>query len=412
MSEAENIIPLSSAKPLGFSEERLNKIPAFFQSYIDKKKLAGYSALVARGDEVAHFASGGTLALDNKTAISADTIFRIFSMSKPITSVALMGLFEQGAFRLDNPVEKFLPEFADMKVWQGGTNLRPSVRPALRPMTIHHLLTHCSGLTYDFMQNHPIDRFYRHRKIGANAMNLKDTVKAACLLPLLFDPGDKWNYSISTDVCGRLIEVMSGQSLDAYLKKYIFDPLKMDDTGFYVPQDKLQRFASLYHKDPKAAQLAEVPKGGVAIPFDEPPLYLSGGGGLTSTIKDYLRFCQMLLNEGELEGARILSPNTIRFMTDNHLPNRATLDQISISTFSENRFDGTGFGLGFSVITDPAAVQMPVSPGTYSWGGAASTFFWIDPEEDLIGLFMTQFMPSDHYPLRAQLQQLTYAALI
>lgn len=409
MSKAENIIPLSNAKQLGFDEARLNKIPDFFQSYVEKKKLSGCSALVARKGEVAHFSANGTLALDSSQPISADTIFRIYSMSKPITSVALMSLFEQGLFRLDNPVSKFLPEFANMQVWNGGSNLKPSVRPAARPVTIHHLLTHCSGLTYDFMQSHPIDRFYRHRKIGTNAMNLEDTVKAACEIPLMFDPGDNWNYSISTDVCGRLIEVLSGQSLDDFLQEHIFTPLKMNDTAFFVSEDKHHRFSTNYAKDPKTGALI---KAGDFFPFTEKPLYLSGGGGLTSTMGDYFRFCQMLLNGGELDGTRILSPATIRLMTDNHLPNRATLDEISLSSFSENRLDGTGFGLGFSVITDPAAVQMPVSKGSYSWGGAASTYFWIDPAEDLIGIFMTQFMPSDYYPLRAQLQQLTYAALV
>ena len=412
MSQAENIIPINNAKALGFSEERLNRIPAFFQSYVDNKKLAGYTALVARKNEVAHLTSKGTIAIDSDQAIDADTIFRIYSMSKPITSIALMMLFEQGLFRLENPVAKFLPEFANIQVWDGGSNLRPRARAAVRPMTIHHLLTHCSGLTYGFMHSHPIDRFYRQRKIGENVMTLEQTVKAAAELPLLFDPGDKWNYSISTDVCGRLIEVISGMPLDEFLQRNIFDPLQMKDTAFWVSEDKIHRLAANYNKHPATGALNLIDPAGAKSPYAKKPAYLSGGGGLTSTIGDYLRFCQMLLKGGELDGARIVSPATIKFMTDNHLPNRTTLDKISVSTFSENRFDGTGFGLGFSVITDPAAVQMPVAKGSYSWGGAASTFFWIDPREEIIGIFMTQFMPSDYFPVRAQLQQLTYAALV
>ncbi len=417
MSNAENLISLSGATPnpttLGFSEERLARIPAFFQSYLDKKKLAGFSTLVARRGEIAQFTSGGVQSIDAPNQpTNADTIFRIYSMSKPITSVALMMLFEQGLFRLDSPIEKFLPEFANMQVWAGGSNMKAAVRPAARSITIHNLLTHCSGLTYGFQHSHPIDRLYRHRKIGENALTLDEMSKATAALPLMFEPGEKWNYSVATDICGRLIEVISGLSLDDYLQKHIFTPLQMKDTAFDAPASKHHRMAANYNKHPATGELNMIDPAGPRSPFGNPAHYLSGGGGLLSTMGDYFRFTQMMLNGGELDGARLLSPSTVKLMTDNHLPNRATLTDLSVSTFSENRYNGTGFGLGFSVTTDSAALQMPVSVGSYSWGGAASTFFWVDPAEELIGIFMTQFMPSDYYPLRDQLQQLTYSALI
>ncbi len=409
--EIDSHLPLGSPANCDLAAERLARITPFFRSYIEKKKLAGFSTLVARGGQIAHFECDGTTSLEAGQPVAQDTIFRIYSMTKPITSVALMMLFEQGLFRLDNPVEKFLPEFKNIHVWAGGNNLRPRTRPAMQPVTIHNLLTHTSGLTYGFMHTHPIDRFYRQKKIGENVMTLEEMVKTAAQLPLLFEPGQNWNYSISTDVCGRLVEVISGQPLDEFLHQNIFAPLKMADTGFFVPESKIHRLMANYQKHPRTGELSVIDPHAAASPYAKKPAYLSGGGGLVSTAGDYFRFCQMLLNGGTLDGATLLSPKTINFMTMNHLPGSATLDEISLSTFSENRFEGTGFGLGFSIVMNPAAVMLPVSAGTYSWGGAASTFFWIDPVEEMIGIFMTQFMPSDYYPLRPQLQQLAYAAI-
>ena len=410
-TEISTLLPFETPANLELASDRLASITPFFKSYLDKKKLVGFSTLIARGGKIAHFECGGATSLEEGQKVGQDTIFRIYSMTKPITSVALMMLFEKGLFRLDNPVEKFLPEFKDIQVWDGGSNLRPSARPASRRMRVHDLLTHTSGLTYGFMHSHPVDRFYRQKKIGENVMTLEEMVKTAVQLPLLFEPGTKWNYSIATDVCGRLVEVLSGQPLDVFLHENIFTPLGMVDTGFFVPEDKQHRLMANYQRHPRTSELDVIDPAGGASPYAKKPVYLSGGGGLVSTAGDYFRFCQMLLNGGTLDGATLLSPKTVDFMTMNHLPNDATLDEISVSTFSENRFEGTGFGLGFSVVMDPAALMMPVSLGTYSWGGAASTFFWIDPMEDMIGIFMTQFMPSDYYPLRPQLQQLAYAAL-
>ena len=410
-TEISTLLPFESPANLELSADRLASITPFFKSYLDKKKLVGFSTLIARGGKIAHFECGGATSLEEGQKVGQDTIFRIYSMTKPITSVALMMLFEKGLFRLDNPVEKFLPEFKDIQVWDGGSNLRPRARPASRPVRVHDLLTHTSGLTYGFMHSHPVDRFYRQKKIGENVMTLEEMVKTAVQMPLLFEPGTKWNYSIATDVCGRLVEVLSGKPLDVFLHENIFTPLGMVDTGFFVPEEKLHRLMANYQKHPRSGELDVIDPAGSASPYAKKPVYLSGGGGLVSTAGDYFRFCQMLLNGGTLEGAALLSPKTVDFMTMNHLPNDATLDEISVSTFSENRFEGTGFGLGFSVVMDPAALMMPVSLGTYSWGGAASTFFWIDPMEDMIGIFMTQFMPSDYYPLRPQLQQLAYAAI-
>ncbi len=425
MSQAENIIPIHNAKALGFNEERLKHIESFLQkNYIDKKKLGAYSVLLSRKGEVAHFSCGGTLAVGNPAPVSADSIFRIYSMTKPITSVALMMLFEQGRFQLSHPVAKYLPEFRDVQVWDGGNNLAAITRPAASPMTIHHLLTHCSGLTYSFAQAHPVDRLYRDHKIDgglkidgggtneAGAMNLEQTVKAAAQLPLMFDPGTQWNYSISTDVCGRLVEVISGMSLDEFFQKNIFEPLQMNDTSFHVPPEKLNRFLANYTLNPETGDLFAIDPNDKTSPYTEKPVYLSGGAGLVSTIGDYHRFCQMCLNQGELDGARLLSPNTLRFMTDNHLPNRANITDISVSAIPVVNTAGTGFGLGFAVITDPAAYQQPLSKGSYFWGGAAGTLFWIDPAEELVVIFMTQIMPADLYPVASELQQMTYAALV
>lgn len=403
-------IKFGGAKATGFDEAALARVPAFLQGYIDKGKVAGISALVVRGGQVAQFAQVGSQALGGEP-VAADTIFRIYSMSKPITSIGLMMLCEEGQMRLDEPVSRYIPEFADVRVWRSGNNLRPVTRGVARDINLRDLLTHTSGLTYGFMHSHPVDRFYRHARIGEMDMRLEDMAKLTAKLPLLFDPGEKWNYSVATDICGRVIEVASGMTLDAFFETRIFKPLGMKDTGFFVSEAQAPRLAANYEKDPKGKGLREVDAAGAKSAYAKKPNYLSGGGGLVSTMGDYARFCSMLAGKGQFEGVRLVSPKTIELMTQNHLPDDKSLAELSISTFSENRFDGAGFGLGFSVVMNPAATMLPTSKGAFSWGGAASTYFWVDPAEDLFAILMTQFMPSDYYPLRPQFQQLVYGAM-
>ncbi|MFN3935236.1 MAG: serine hydrolase domain-containing protein [Parvibaculum sp.] len=405
---------MTKPEGVGLDGARLALIPEYFSSYVDRGKIAGFQTLVARHGEIAHFEVRGNRDRERGLPMERDTIFRIYSMTKPITSLALMMLYEEGHFQLNHPVSRYIPSFANLRVWAGGTVEKYETVECEREMTIRDLLTHTSGLTYGFMQEHPVDALYRKAGIeGANTvkLTLKETVEAIAGLPLLFSPGQYWNYSVSTDVCGYLVEVLSGRPLDEFLAARIFAPLGMVDTGFFVPKEKLGRFATNYFRNPVTKKSGIMDMGDETSSYAQPPRFLSGGGGLTSTMTDYYRFCQMLLNGGELDGVRICSPKTIEFMTMNHLPGGKTMKQMSRSAFSELAAEGAGFGLGFQVTLDPAEAQHIGSPGNFSWGGAASTYFWIDPEEDLIAIFMTQLYPSSTYPFRPQYQQLVYGAI-
>jgi CubicO group peptidase (beta-lactamase class C family) len=401
------------AAAAGMSVERLGRIPAYFESYIQKKKLPCCAALVARGGQVAHLSFQGATEMGGSTPIGEDTIYRIYSMTKPVTSVAAMMLFEEGALRLDHEVHRYIPEFQDVMVLDGGTADAPKLRKPDRPMMVRDLFLHTSGLTYSFLQQATADEIYRKRKIEHIGWqgDLKSFCSALAQAPLAFSPGDRWNYSNSTDVLGRVVEVASGMSLDQFFQKRIFGPLGMKDTFFSVPEDKIERLMACYSRNPTTGVITQSDPAGKASSYARAPNVLSGGGGLASTIGDYFRFCLMLLNGGELDGVRILSPKTLEFMTMNHLPGGKTLKDMGDKTFSESRMDGSGFGLGWAVTTDVVATTQPGSVGTFSWGGMASTFFWIDPVEDLIAIQMTQLMPSGAYPIRPQLQQLVYAAI-
>jgi len=402
---------ISSPSDVGMDQGRLNKMPGYFQAYLDRKKFSGLSLLVARQGKIVHQSCIGVKDWDTGEPITSDTIFRIYSMSKPITSVALMMLYEEGLFRLEHEVSKYLPEFADQRVWKNGDAAAYQTQLPERGMIVRDLLTHTSGLTYDFMHQHPVDRLYRRAGLRGDDKPLDQFVQLLAKQPLVFSPGTRWNYSFSTDVCGRLVEVLSGMSLDQFFRTRIFEPLGMVDTGFRVPADKVGRFASCYERNPKTGE-AKLQDKSTDSPYLQDRKFFSGGGGLVSTMGDYYRFCQMLLNGGELDGARLLSPTTIDFMTQNHLPDNKSMKDMGDEMFSEARMEGSGFGLGFSVIIDPVETMAPVSPGAFSWGGAASTYFWIDPQEDLIGISMTQLMPSNAYPIRPQFQTLTYAAIV
>lgn len=397
---------------LGISTERLDRIPDFFAPYLEKKKLPCLATLVSVGGTVVHESWRGVKDWDTGEPVSPDTIFRIYSMTKPITSVAAMMLFEEGKLRLDHEVYRYIPSFRDIKVWDGGTHDDPTTKDPERPMLVRDLFTHTSGLTYGFMMAHPVDQMYRRDKIGNYHETLEEFCDRIAGLPLVFSPGEKFNYGHSTDVLGRIVEVAAGIPLDQFFEERIFRPLRMEDTGFYVPEEKLSRLMSCYQRDPLTGEISKQDEGGAQSKiYAKKPKYLSGGGGLASTMSDYHRFCRMLLNFGELDGERILASKTMEFMIENHLPKNQTMGEMGDELFSEARMDGSGFGLGWSVLMSPIDAMQPGSVGQYSWGGMASTFFWIDPEEDLIGIMMTQLMPSSSYPIRPQFQQLVYAAI-
>jgi CubicO group peptidase (beta-lactamase class C family) len=402
---------LARPENVGLSSERLARIDRHLERrYLDQKKIAGALTLIARRGRVAYLSPLGMMDLERGRPMREDTLFRIYSMTKPITSVALMTLYEHGHFRLEDPVHKFIPAWRNLAVYQGGNHPVFITSPVQRPMTVRDLLTHTAGLTYGFMERTNVDRAYRRLGIGERTGTLRETIDKLAGLPLEFSPGTRWNYSVATDVLGHLVEVISGKAFDVFLKEELFEPLGMRDTAFWVPPEKLERFATNYSRGPdKALRIEDAPE---TSPYAKPATYLSGGGGLVSTAADYLRFCQMLLGGGELDGARILGRKTIELMTQNHLPGGQDIAALNVGgQFSQVSYEGVGFGLGFSVTLDPARAQVVGSVGEYAWGGAASTAFWIDPAEDLIVIFMTQFMPSGTFDFRGQLKSIIYPAL-
>ena len=396
---------LAKPESVDMSSSRLARIDRFLKDrYIEKQKIAGCLTLVARRGEIVHCSPLGMMDLARKTPMTEETLFRIYSMSKPITSVALMTLYEEGAFQLSDPVHKFIPQWRNLSVFASGMYPHFLTTPVKRPMTIRDLMTHQSGLTYGFMTRSNVDRAYRKLDIaGRHSNTLEKTVEKLAGIPLEFSPGDHWNYSISTDIQGYLVEVMSGMPFDRYLQTRIFDPLQMADTGFDVSTDQKPRFATCYQRGPDKKLFVQ--DDAKTSPYLEPAVFFSGGGGLVSTAHDYFRFCQMLVNGGELDGQRILGPKTIDLMTLNHLPAGSDISERSFGSFSETPMAGSGFGLGFSVILDRAETQQLGDEGEYSWGGAASTIFWINPKEELICIFMTQLMGSSTFDFRGQLKK-------
>jgi len=397
----------------GFGPDRLQRIDRHFERYVDDGLLPGWLLAVSRAGRIVHVSTYGQRDIENGLPVELDTIFRIYSMTKPVTAVAAMMLYEEGAFELKDPVSKFIPSFADVRVYRQGSALRPVTEPAAEPVRVWHLLTHMSGLTYGFHHTHPVDAMYRAAGFEWSSppgMDLATCCDAWAALPLLFQPGTEWNYGVSTDVLGRVVEVASGQPLDRFFEERIFSPLGMDETAFSVADADAERLAALYMPDPASGRAVRLDLlGDLAL---KRPSAFSGGGGLVSTAADYHRFTQMLLNEGELDGVRLLGSRTVRYMTENHLPGGADLEAIGRPLFSETTFDGTGFGLGFSVLADPVKNKVLASPGEFAWGGAASTAFWVDPVEQLTALFFTQLLPSSTYPIRPQLKQLVYQALV
>ena len=396
----------------GFDSQRLASVSALVDRYVAEGKLAGAQVQVAHRGEVALRHTVGRADVASDRPLGDDAIYRIYSMTKPITSIALMQLYEQGRVLLEDPVSAHIPEFAEMQVFTGGTPTAPKVRPAQTAMTVKDVLTHASGLTYGFFFQNNLDAMYREDGLGDFQLpdyTLEEGMRRLATKPLAFDPGTAWNYSMSTDVCGRLVEVISGMGLDEYFAEHITGPLGMADTTFHVPADKKHRFTSNYALTPDEPLL--IVDSFDASPYLSPPVFLSGGGGLVGTVDDYQRFVDMLLNGGELDGQRIIGRKTLEYMTINHLPEGKTLNELGQSLFSEAVMEGMGFGLGFSTLVDPARNGAVSSGGEFAWGGAASTAFWVDPAEEITCVFMTQLMPSSSYPLRRELKATVYQAL-
>lgn len=394
-------LPMVKPERVGLSSERLARISAHMQRYVDEGKLAGAVTLIARDGKTAYFEATGTADIENGAAMERDTLFRIYSMSKPITAVAAMMLYEEGRFQLSDPISKFLPELAELDVLEEDGSRVPA-----EPITMQQLLTHTAGFSYGFDPDDPVDKLYQESGLMVSE-DLEEFVSRLADLPLKFQPGSRWHYSVAVDVTGAVVERISGQRFDEFLDQRLFTPLGMDDTFFAVPGDKAGRFGTNHRYDAEAGKLEVLPVP--EYPLYEDTTFFSGGGGLVSTAADYARFSEMLRNGGSLDGTRILSPKTVEFMTMNHLP-----ALISASGSGERPTlgsgAGTGFGLGFAVVTDVTATQVIGSEGEYSWGGAAGTIFWIDPEEDLLVVCMIQLMQSP-WPLRSELKALTYQAL-
>jgi CubicO group peptidase (beta-lactamase class C family) len=368
---------------------------------------------VSRGGRIVHLETCGHRDVEGGQPVELDTVFRIYSMTKPLTAVAALMLWEEGAFELKDPLRWYLPAFGDTRVWRSGSAMSPVTEPQTEALLVWHLFTHTAGLTYGFLHGHPVDALYRQAGFEWGTppgLTLAEVCDRLAGLPLLFQPGAEWNYSMATDVLGRLVEVVSGQPLDVFFAERILDPLGMTDTAFWVDEDRRDRLAALYVPEPGTRRARR--SDAMGAHHLRRPEFLGGGGGLVSTAGDYQRFVSFLLRAGELDGVRLLSPRTVRFMASNHLPGGADLTAYGRPLFAETTFDGVGFGLGVSVTVDPVAAKVPGSIGDFGWGGAASTSFWVDPAEELTALFLTQLLPSSTHPLRSQLRQLVYQAIV
>jgi len=402
---------LESPETVGLASSRLQYLDRYIQTrYIDTGRLPCALTLIERRGQTAHFSVQGQLDLERRRPLQQDTLFRIYSMTKPLTSVALMMLVEEGLIALDDPVHRYIPQWRNLGVYEAGFLETFRTRPTRMPMRIVDLLRHTSGLTYGLQQRTNVDAAYRKFGFGdpAGAGTLEAMIEGLAKIPLEASPGDVWNYSVSTDVLGYLVGKISGMSFEEFLRQRVFAPLGMVDTDFFVPAAKASRLAACYILNAEGRlTLQDDPQ---TSKYLRAPSFISGGGGLVSTAADYLRFCRMLLNGGELDGARLLSPKTVELMTANHLPGGKELPDMSVSLFSEASYSGVGFGLGFAVTTDPARTLVPGSSGDFAWGGMASTHFWIDPREQLIVIFMTQLIPSTIYNLRRELRTLVYSA--
>ena len=399
-------LPTAAPESVGMSSERLQRITEQTQAYVDAGKLAGVLTMVARNGQVVHTSTVGQRGAEDDRPLTEDALFRIYSMTKPITAVAAMILYEEGKFHLDDPVSKFVPELEGLDVYIEGGRV-----PAKMEMTMHQLLTHTAGLSYGFNPEDPVDQLYGKSELLRSA-DMDQFIERLAKLPLKYQPGTQWHYSVAVDVTGTVVERISGQSFDVFLKERIFDPLDMPDTFFNVPAAKRDRFLPNHTWDAENEKLVQMGEDGQFGNWTDTGFF-SGGGGLVSTARDYLRFAETLRNGGVLDGVRILGPKTVEFMAMDHLPASVTAGgrgERPTMTLGEERFSGMGFGLGFGVITDPAALGVLTSAGEYNWGGAAGTLFWIDPVEEIVVVSMIQLLGSP-WRLREDLMVLTAQAI-
>lgn len=396
---------------LGFAPDRLARIATWMRRYVDDGKVPYLTALVARYGEIAYLDACGSGDPDNGAPTPAvDHIARYYSMTKPITTVAAMMLLERALIQLDDPVAKYIPEFADTPVYVSGPYGDMVTEKQNSPVTVRQLMTHTSGLTYGRFDSGPIGEAYRKAGVdfGRSRDNLADMARKAASVPLCFQPGTKWTYSVATDVLGRVVEVAAGKPLAEVFQDWILGPLGMVDTAFGIPQDKAARATACYEKT-EAGGMKRISDAADARFFDMPVMH-SGGGGLVSTIPDYLRFLEMLRRGGEFDGARLLGRKTVDLMMMNHLP--GDIASMGAATFSEMPMVGIGFGLGGSILLDPARAQVLGSVGEFAWGGVASTGFWIDRTEEISVVMVTQLVPSSSWPMRRELRNLVYQALV
>ena len=404
---------------VGLDGSRLERLDRRLARWVDDGQLPGFLVTVSRHGRLAHVGRRGSRDVENGRPVEEDTRWRIFSMTKPVTSVAAMMLYEEGAFELTDPVAKWLPEFAETRVYVAGSAQKPVTQPQVEPIRVWHLLTHTSGLTYGFHHAHPVDAMYRamgHEWGTPPGADSAEVCRQWASVPLVFQPGSEWNYGVSTDVLGRLVEVVSGQTLDVFFQERVFGPLGMTDTSFGLREDddvdSLARLYAAVPGQPGGAPTGFAPIDAMGEAAHRKPVFLSGGGGLVSTAGDYLRFCEMLRRGGSYDGGRLLGPRTLAHMVRNHLPGNADLETFGRPLFAETPLRGVGFGLGFSMVLDPTRYGGVASVGDYSWGGAASTAFYVDPVEDVVVSFYTQLLPSSTLPIRAYLRALVNQAVV
>jgi CubicO group peptidase (beta-lactamase class C family) len=404
---------------VGLDAARLERLDRRLARWVDDEQLPGFLVTVSRHGRLAHVGKYGRRDVERALPVEDDTRWRIYSMTKPVTSVAAMMLYEEGAFQLGDPIANWLPEFAEPRVYVAGSDLKPVTVPATEPIRVWHLLTHMSGLTYGFHHAHPVDGMYRaagHEWSTPPGADSADVSRQWASMPLVFQPGTSWNYGVSTDVLGRLVEVISGQPLDEFFEQRIFRPLGMADTSFGLRKsDDVDSLAKLYLAAPgqpggPSSSMTYLEAFDVAA--HEKPVFPSGGGGLVSTAGDYLRFVELLRRGGSYDGGRLLGSRTIAHMVRNHLPGNSDLETFGRPLFAETPLRGVGFGLGFSMVIDPASYGVVASLGDYSWGGAASTAFYVDPVEDVAVTFYTQLLPSSTLPIRSYLRSLVNQAIV
>jgi CubicO group peptidase (beta-lactamase class C family) len=405
------VLAVNKPEALGFSSQRLRRLHAAMQREVDQKQLAGIVTLLARHGKVVEERTYGKKNLASDAPMTKDTIFRIYSMTKPVTGVAMMILYEEGKWHPSDPISKYIPEFAHLKVFKGvDQNGNMILEDPVHPPTMKELMTHTAGFTYGFFGNSPVDKMYMDRKVW-QSKSLQEMIDKLAKISLLYQPGTRWVYSVSMDIQGYIIEKLSGQSLPDFMEQHIFGPLGMKDSGFFVPPEKRNRFATLYNEDKNGQLVADANSFGAHAPFMTQPTMPSGGGGMVSTVQDYLRFAQMLLNGGELDGVRILAPDAVKLMTSNHLAPQLMTGKFSIGPAVIR--PGLGWGYDCAVFTNPLQADEVVGKGTFFWVGAADTWFWVDPTNDLIFVGMTQRMLGPGWPNVEELSQpLVYQALV